>query len=292
MLAARSGERVAEEIRIPEPSTVLSKGALLTGIVLQGGSTTRKVAMVSVFRYHEISESSHRIMNPLSVEKLLLLGDICGIAKGTRLLDLACGKGEMLCQFAKQFGASGVGIDIHAPFVTAARERATELGVEHAVEFIEGDAGDPPELGGGFDVVGCIGATWIGGGLSGALALMRRRVVAGGLLLVGEVYWAEPPPPFIRRKRETGEGFADLAGTLDRFEAAGVDLVEMVLATADDWDRYEASQWRNVSNWLIANPEDTQGSAILEERNESRRDYLAYERRCLGWGVFVLRAQN
>ena len=68
-----------------------------------------------------------------------------------------------------------------------------------------------------------------------------------------------------------------------------MDLVEMVLATAEDWDRYEASQWLNVSNWLIANLDDAQAAEILEERNESRRDYLANERRCLGWGVFVLR---
>ena len=66
--------------------------------------------MVSVFRYHEISESSHRIMNPPSVDKLLLIGDTCRIGKGTRLLDLACGKGEMLCLFARDLGASGVAL--------------------------------------------------------------------------------------------------------------------------------------------------------------------------------------
>ena len=93
--------------------------------------------MVSVFRYHEISESSHRIMNPLSVDKVLLIGDTCRIGKGTRLLDLACGKDEMLCLFARDLGASGVGIDIHAPHLADARARATELGVERAVTFVE-----------------------------------------------------------------------------------------------------------------------------------------------------------
>jgi SAM-dependent methyltransferase len=246
--------------------------------------------MVSVVRYHEISESSHRIMNPLSVEKLRLIGGTCCIGKGVRLLDLACGKGEMLCMFARDFGVSGVGIDLHAPYLADARSRASEFGVDGAVSFIEGDAGDPPELGGRFDVVSCIGATWIGGGLSGTLALMRQLVVPGGRLLVGEVYWAVPSPSHIRQKYETGEGFADLVGTLDRFEVAGVDLVEMVLASLDDWDRYEASQWLNVANWLASNPEDVEASEILEERNNSRRDYLADERGSLGWGVFVLRA--
>jgi len=40
--------------------------------------------MVSVHRYHEISESSHRIMNPLSLEKLLLVADICHIGSASR----------------------------------------------------------------------------------------------------------------------------------------------------------------------------------------------------------------
>jgi len=246
--------------------------------------------MVSVFRYHEISESSHRIMNPLSLDKLLLLGDICRVGGDTRQLDLACGKGEMLCLFASNLGGGGVGIDIHAPFLSDARARATELGVERAVTFIEGDAADPPDLGGRFDVVSCIGATWIGGGLTGTLELMRQWVAPGGWLLVGEVYWAEPPPPHVSQKRASGQEFADLAGTLDHFDAAGMDLVEMVLASPEDWDRYAASQWLNVSEWLVANPDDPEVSDIRSQRDLSRRDYLADERHCLGWGVFVLRA--
>jgi SAM-dependent methyltransferase len=231
-------------------------------------------------------------MNPLSPDKLLLLGELCRVGKGMRLLDLACGKGEMLCQFAKKFDAVGVGVDNHAPFLADARARATELGVEGAVTFIEGDAGDPPDLGRRFDIMSCIGATWIGGGLSGTLALMGGFVAPGGWLLVGECLWAEPPPSHVKEKNEEGEGFADLAGTLQRFEAAGVELVEMLLASPDDWDRYAASQWLNVSDWLAANPDDAEAPEVRHELDVSRRDYLADERRCLGWGVFVLRAQG
>ena len=47
-------------------------------------------------RFHEISEQNHRILNPFSDEKLMVLGEICRLKPGTRQLDLACGKGEML----------------------------------------------------------------------------------------------------------------------------------------------------------------------------------------------------
>ena len=63
-------------------------------------------------RFHEISEANHRILNPFTLEKLLLLGDICRLKPGTRQLDLACGKGEMLCQWARAYGILGTGVDI------------------------------------------------------------------------------------------------------------------------------------------------------------------------------------
>ncbi len=244
--------------------------------------------MVSVHRYHEISESSDRIMNLLSLERLLLVADICHIDSGMRVLDLASGKREMLCQLAAKFGATGIGIDIYPPVVADARARAEEFGIAGAVDFIEGHAAEVQDLGATFDVVSCIGATWIGSGLSGTLALMKRWVDPRGWILVGEVYWAEPPSEELAMRR--GQEFADLAGTLGIFEAAGVDLVEMVLATSDDWDRYAASQWLNVSDWLNANPDDPDAPEIRETRDRSRRQYLSEERGCLGWGVFVGRA--
>lgn len=244
--------------------------------------------MVSVHRYHEISESSHRIMNPLSLEKLLLVADICHIGTASRMLDLASGKGEMLCQLAAKFGSTGIGVDIYPPVVADARARAQEVGVAGTVDFIEGDVAEVQDLGAPFDVVSCIGATWIGNGLAGTLALMKRWVKPGGWILVGEVYWAEPPSAELAMRY--GQEFADLAGTLDIFEAAGLDLTEMVLASSDDWDRYTASQWLNVSDWLHSNPDDPDAAEVRETRDRSRRQYLSEERGRLGWGVFVGRA--
>jgi SAM-dependent methyltransferase len=243
--------------------------------------------MVDVHRYHWISESTHRILNPLSFERMMLLGEICRLAPPTRMLDLACGKGEMLCQFAAGFGVSGVGVDIYPPVLAAARERAVELGVGERVELVEGDAGQPLDLG-RFGVVACIGATWIGGALAGTLEIMKRHTEPGAFVLVGDVYWARPPSPELAARY--GQEFADLAGTLDIFEAAGLDLVEMVLATDADWDRYAASQWLNVAEWLDANPDDPDAGAVRAERDESRRRYLAEGRGTLGWGVFVARS--
>jgi SAM-dependent methyltransferase len=242
-------------------------------------------------RFHEICEASHRILNPFTEEKLMLLGEVCGLRPELHQLDLACGKGEMLCRWAAQYGLNGTGVDISEVFLRAARERAQELGVAEKVNFVRDDAGKYPRDEHAFDIVSCIGATWIGNGLVGTLELMKRALKdEGRRLLVGEPYWIDrPPDEALRVLSDTKDRFVSLDGTLDRFEGVGLELVEMVLANQDDWDRYEASQWTNASNWLREHPHDPDAAALREWVNNNRRTYLRYGRRYFGWGVFVLR---
>ena len=119
---------------------------------------------------------------------------------------------------------------------------------------------------------------------------MRPALAGGGLLLIGEPYWIDEPPEAAYEALGFAKGdFASLSGTLDRVEAAGLELVEMVLADTGDWDRYVASQWWTIHEWLTANPDDPDAPAMREFAAASRRSYLADNRRYLGWGVFVLR---
>jgi ubiquinone/menaquinone biosynthesis C-methylase UbiE len=242
-------------------------------------------------RLHEISETNHRILNAYTEEKLMLLGEICRLKPDMRQLDLACGKAEMLCQWANRWGIQGIGVDISKVFLAAARERAAELGVEQQITLVEGDAGQYLAAAKSFDIVSCIGATWIGGGLTGTLRQMQQAVKEDGLILVGEPYWIDPPPVEAYEAHGfTQDDFASLAGTLDRFESVDLELVEMVLADPDSWDRYSAAQWWTTNEWMRANPDDPDLPALREMTTHWRRTYLTYGRRYLGWGVFVLRA--
>ncbi len=239
-------------------------------------------------RFHEIAEASHRILNPFTEEKLLLLGEVCRLRSGLRQLDLACGKGEMLCRWAERYGTEGLGVDLSEVFLAAARARADELGVADRVRFVQGDAGKPPLDGAPYDVVSCIGATWIGGGLAGTIDLMRPAVRPDGLLLIGEPYWiSTPPEQAYGALNIQPDDFTSLAGTEERLAASGVELVEMVLADHDSWDRYVASQWWTLDVWLRANPNDPERAEIRQFLETCRRWHLEYGRQHLGWGVFV-----
>jgi SAM-dependent methyltransferase len=244
-------------------------------------------------RFHEIAETCHRILNPFTEDQLMLLGEICRLHSGMKLLDLACGKAEMLCRWVQHYGITGVGVDISAVFLEAAHERAAELNATEKLTLVQGDAGKYPQATHDFDVVSCIGATWIGNGLTGTLELMKPALKPGGLLLVGEPFWMEPPPETAYAAMGVGkDDYVTLEDTLDRLESAGTKLVEMVLADHYGWDRYEAPQWMAVDDFICNHPDDPDTPALNEWISNNRRRYLKYGRRYFGWGVFVLRLSH
>ncbi len=242
-------------------------------------------------RFHEIGEANHRILNPLTTEKFNLIGEICGLDSSMSLLDLCCGKGEMLCQWAARYGIKGIGVDISPVFLDAARERAAEMKVSDKLTFIQQDAATYPRSDHSFDLVSCIGATHIGDGLVGTIKLMKPALkYRDSLILIGEPYWIDQPPSEAFAALEVKEDeYTSLDGMLDRFEEAKVELVEMVLGDGDSWDRYASAQWMTLTNWLHDNPDDKDAPEIRKWLAESRRAYLKYGRRYFGWGVFVLR---
>ena len=144
-------------------------------------------------RIFNITESAHRIHNPITPEKLATLGEALRLEPGTRVLDLGSGSGEMLCTWARDYGVIGPGVDMSRLFTEQAKIRAVELGVADRVNFIHGDAAgyvSDERVG----VVACVGATWIGGGVASTIELLARSLGAGGIILIGEPYWRQLPP--------------------------------------------------------------------------------------------------
>jgi SAM-dependent methyltransferase len=200
----------------------------------------------------------------------------------------------MLARWAQKYGTGGVGVDLSEVFLTAARERAAELGVHERVSFVRADAGAYEAETAAFDIVSCLGATWIGNGLAGTIELLRPALRPGGLMLIGEPYWTEPAPDAaLEANGMAPDDFTSLVGTLDRFEAAGMELLEMVLADGDSWDRYAAEQWFAIADWLRDTPPDHPDVPDMRAfLAHARRTHLEWNRRYLGWGVFVLRAAS
>ncbi|HOR65747.1 MAG TPA: SAM-dependent methyltransferase, partial [Candidatus Sumerlaeota bacterium] len=82
--------------------------------------------------------------------------------------------------------------------------------------------------------------------------------------------------------------FLLLPELLASFDRLGYDVVEMVLADQDSWDRYEAAKWLTMRRWLEANPDDELAKEVRAQLTSEPERYAAYTREYLGWGVFAL----
>jgi SAM-dependent methyltransferase len=196
----------------------------------------------------------------------------------------------MLCTWARDYGIIGTGIDMSPLFTAQAKRRAEELGVADQVTFIHGDAAgyvSDEKVG----VAACVGATWIAEGVVGTIELLTQSLRPGGIVLIGEPYWRQLPPT---EDVATGclagsiSDFLLLPELLASFGRLGYDVVEMVLADQDSWDRYEAAKWLTMRRWLDANPDDECAKDVRAQLTSEPERYAAYTREYLGWGVFAL----
>ncbi|HQM46977.1 MAG TPA: hypothetical protein PLC82_14010, partial [Smithellaceae bacterium] len=111
------------------------------------------------------------------------------------------------------------------------------------------------------------------------------------IILIGEPYWRQLPPTEDVAKGCQAHAIADflpLPELLASFGRLGCDVVEMVLADQDGWDRYEAAKWLTMRRWLEANPGDELAKEVRTQLTSEPERYAAYTREYLGWGVFAL----
>ncbi len=105
-----------------------------------------------------------------------------GVVRGTRVLDVGCGTGELLARLVRD-GAVATGVDPSPPM--AARARADNPGVPVA----DGDAEHLPFADDAFDVVLALNVVHLADDTAAALAEISRVLAPGGR--VGLASWAE-----------------------------------------------------------------------------------------------------
>jgi SAM-dependent methyltransferase len=250
---------------------------------------------MDTWKFYDITHRDHVVCNPTSLAKLDELIELLDLAVVPRVLDIACGKGELLLRLAERWGRGpagegfrGIGIDISPFQIAELREAAARRAPAAHLELLEMGGADYPPEPASFDLACCLGASWIFGGHAGTLRALREATKPGGQVLVGEPFWCrEPDPAYLASAGFRRDEFGTHAENVASGVAEGLTPLLALVSNGDEWDRYETLQWRAAARYAAANPDDPDVPELLSRVERSRHEYLTWGRDALGWAIYL-----
>ena len=221
------------------------------------------------------------LMNPLPPAKLDEVLDLLALEPGARVIDLGCGKGELLRRLAARYEIRAVGVDSSPSLLEEARRRAP-AGVTYVVADLTAFSSGAP-----FDLAASLGASV--GGFRPTLARLAGHLRPGGLALLGEGYWRrEPDDAYLDALGASRDEMPDYAGLFAAAAEVGLEPRYAVTADTDDFDRYEWRWSLNGERYAAANPDEPGVEAFLAFIRNGRRRYVELGgRETLGFGLFL-----
>jgi ubiquinone/menaquinone biosynthesis C-methylase UbiE len=243
------------------------------------------------WKYYDIIHQRHSVMNPVDETKLERLYDLLELKPNAGVIDVGCGKGEMLVRLAEKYNIKGLGID-KSPYCIREAENSKRQRIPHAnLKFLEMDAAQyKPETGEHSDLAMCIGATWIYGGYRNTVRALCRMTMSSGFVMVGEPFWRKnPPQEYLHSEGLSAESFDTHHGNATTGESEGLRLVFTLVSSQEDWDRSEGLHWSTAAEYALAHPDDTDLEELLARDSKERESFLRWGRDTLGWAIYLFR---
>jgi SAM-dependent methyltransferase len=179
------------------------------------------------WKYYDIIHQRHSVMNPVDESKLECLYDLLELKRNARVIDIGCGKGEMLIRLAEKYDIKGLEIDKSPYCVREAERRKRQRVPQSDLRFLEMDGEQyKPESGESSDLTMCIGATWIYGGYKNTLRALGGMTRSPGFVMVGEPFWrTNPPQEYLQSEGLSADSFDTNHGNVRTGESEGRRLV-------------------------------------------------------------------
>ena len=230
-----------------------------------------------------------RIMNPLTEHKLDKLVTLFHLLPGSNVLDIACGKGEMLFKLSEAYGVHGVGVDKSPYCIDACWEEKGRRAPEADITFQLMDGADyKPDR--EFDLVSCLGGSWVFGDHEGTLKALAAMTKKGGFVLVGEPYWLkEPDPEYLKVEGITRDAYRSHRENVEVGERLGLRCIYALDSDLEGWDHYETLHWWAAEDFIRDNPDDPDLEEIRAINERNKENYLRWGRDTFGWGIYLFR---
>ena len=237
-------------------------------------------------RYSTIAHRDHRFCSPFSKETVDGWISRLPLGPDPRVLDVGCGKGQMIISVLERWGGTGVGVDFNESHIAEARLRGSHLA--DALEFRAERYSASAFADGSFDLALCIGSTHAVGTYVEALQELTRIVGPGGVVAVGSGYWKQPPDiEYLAVLESTPDELMSHQETVEAGIALGLVPLFAVTSTEEEWDAYEGLYAASVEAFAVEQPDDPERDEMLEQIRSWQEAYRKWGRETLGFGVYV-----
>lgn len=232
-----------------------------------------------------ISQGPLDIMNPTTPAKVLAAGRAAGLGEGSRVVEIGCGNGAILSLWGREYGISGLGIEVREDACRRA-ERAfqeADLGEQVMVRCMDAREYVPDEP---FDCAASIGASHVWGGFEATLDALLGMVTDEGIIVIGDRCWRSDrtPPEFAREWPDVLTGYEILGAARE----VGLDVATVIHSSVGDWDRYESAIWQSILTWLRSHPDHPERDLVVDYLHRLQDEYSGYGREYMGWAISVL----
>lgn len=242
---------------------------------------------LDIWKFFYATHQFHTVLNPMSTTKIEELIELLNLESQAEVLDIACGKGEILTRIAERYTVSGVGVDISPFFVTDAKQSLKQRVPNSRIEIINMDGADykPDRL---FDLSMCIGASWIYKGHKETLRALKSMTKPSGRILVGEPFWLkEPEQAYLTAAGVTRQDFSTHYENVQAGTEEDLILLYTLVSNQDDWDRYTALRWYSTAKFAEENTDDPDVTEIVKRIDREKATYLQWGRDTVGWAIYL-----
>jgi ubiquinone/menaquinone biosynthesis C-methylase UbiE len=236
-------------------------------------------------KFTTIAHSDHIFCSPLSSSKVDQILELLNLLPREKVLDIGCGKAEILVRLIKRFQVYGVGIDTNSHFLSEAKTKVLKPEELVLHEMDVANFAVEPES---FALAMCVGSTHAYGGYRSTLRALKDVVRARGQLLIGELYWkCEPDPNELSVMGAAKTDYVDHAGNVAIGVEEGLIPLYASVSSEDDWDHYEWLYCRGIEQYAIAHPDDPDCKEMIPRIRQWRDAYLRWRRHTLGFALYL-----
>jgi len=246
---------------------------------------------MDIWKYFDITHKKHLVLDPMSQVKLDGLFSLFKLKPGSKVLDIACGKGEPLIRLAELYNISGIGVDISPYFIKDCEKKKNERVPGSDIKFLEMDGAKyAPKINELFDLTMCIGASFVYNGFIETIKALKKMTKPNGLIIIGEPYWLKKPDDeYLKMSEFKKEEFNSHFENINIGEKEGLNCIYTLVSNYDDWDNYETLQWWSVNDYITTNPDDPDNSELLSKTKKAKIEYLLHGRATIGWAIYVFK---